>query len=107
LLLYAGFQTLDRTACETQQVAREAPPLGGWRVNTSLYYGFGDHLGSTSVVVDGSGETTGSQLYKAWGASRYNNGTLKTTFKYTGQRDPKGAQSESEAGSISTMPDGA
>jgi len=71
-----------------QRVAREAPPLGGWRVNTSSpYYGFSDHLGSTSVIVSVAGEVIGSQLYKAWGTSRYTSGTLNTSFKYTGQRE--------------------
>ncbi len=59
-----------------------------WRVNTSSpYYGLSDHLGSTSMLVDVAGEVIGSQLYKAWGASRYTSGTLNTTYKYTGQRE--------------------
>jgi RHS repeat-associated protein len=60
-----------------------------WRVGDSnLYYGFGDHLGSTSVSVDASdGSIAGTELYEAWGGERYTSGSLYTTFKYTGQRE--------------------
>ena len=59
-----------------------------WRVGeVGLYFGFGDHLGSTSVAVDAdTGNITGSELYKAWGGERYTYGSLNTDYKYTGQR---------------------
>jgi RHS repeat-associated protein len=57
-----------------------------WRINGTPYFGFSDHLGSTSVTVDVNGEIVGNELYKAWGGERYTNGSTQTTFKYTGQR---------------------
>ncbi len=47
----------------------------------------GDHLGSTSLVYDGS--QTIRQGYKAWGERRFILGgeELPTTFRYTGQRE--------------------
>ncbi len=47
----------------------------------------GDHLGSTSLVYDGS--ETIRQGYKAWGERRFILGAeeLPTTFRYTGQRE--------------------
>jgi RHS repeat-associated protein len=47
----------------------------------------GDHLGSTSLVYDGS--ETIRQGYKAWGERRFILGgeELPTTFRYTGQRE--------------------
>ena len=58
-----------------------------WRVGeVGLYFGFGDHLGSTSVAVDAdTGNITGSELYKAWGEN-VTYGSLNTDYKYTGQR---------------------
>jgi len=46
----------------------------------------GDHLGSTSIVYDG---TIKGQGYKAWGERRFVVGgeNLPTTFRYTGQRE--------------------
>ncbi len=47
----------------------------------------GDHLGSTSLVYDGSQAIR--QGYKAWGERRFILGAeeLPTTFRYTGQRE--------------------
>ncbi len=53
----------------------------------------GDHLGSTSKVVNFDGLTEHSQqMYKPWGEKRYPTGapTLPTTFRYTGQRSETG-----------------
>jgi RHS repeat-associated protein len=47
----------------------------------------GDHLGSTSKVVDENGQVVpgGLRLYKAWGELRYESGILPTQYRYTGQ----------------------
>jgi RHS repeat-associated protein len=58
-----------------------------WRINGTPYFGFSDHLGSTSVTVDINGAIVGNELYKAWGGERYSLGSIQTTFKYTGQRE--------------------
>jgi RHS repeat-associated protein len=57
-----------------------------WRVNGTLYFGFSDHLSSTSITVDVNGTIVGNELYNAWGGERYTWGSINTTFKYTGQR---------------------
>jgi RHS repeat-associated protein len=55
------------------------------RDNGTLYYLFGDHLGSTSVSYRASDGQTTRQLYKPWGESRYTSGTMPTKYTYTGQ----------------------
>ncbi len=63
---------------------------GGARVavrtgSSTLNFILTDHLGSTSVTTDSNGATPVTQLYNAWGESRYASGTLPTRFTYTGQ----------------------
>lgn len=54
--------------------------------NNQTFYLFGDHLGSTSLVVDSSGNPVSEQRYKAWGELRYEWGTTVSDYTYTGQR---------------------
>jgi RHS repeat-associated protein len=51
-----------------------------------LYFLHSDHLGSTSLTTDSSGNVVARQLYDAWGNIRYVTGTLPTDIAYTGQR---------------------
>jgi RHS repeat-associated protein len=51
-----------------------------------LYFLHSDHLGSTSLTTDASGNAVARQLYDAWGNIRYVTGTLPTDIGYTGQR---------------------
>jgi RHS repeat-associated protein len=53
---------------------------------TTLNWLFGDHLGSTSITTDSSGNKIAELRYKTWGETRYTYGTTPTTFKFTGQR---------------------
>ncbi len=55
------------------------------RTSSGVRYIFGDHLGSTSITADGSGNNPIRQLYKAWGEVRYSSGSLPTKYAYTGQ----------------------
>jgi len=55
------------------------------RTNGTLNYILGDHLGSTSLVTDSSGNVISQQYYKAWGETRYASGTSPTKYQYTGQ----------------------
>jgi RHS repeat-associated protein len=50
-----------------------------------LNYIVGDHLGSTSLVTDASGNTVSELRYKAWGEVRFNSGVSPTRYQYTGQ----------------------
>jgi RHS repeat-associated protein len=43
----------------------------------------GDHLGSTSIAVNGNGTPVGTQLYYAWGETRA--GSVPTKYQFTGQ----------------------
>jgi RHS repeat-associated protein len=69
--------------------------LGGQRVamrvdaggESTVYYLHGDHLGSTSLVVDDTGAEVARQLYYPYGEVRHGAGSLPTDFGYTGQRD--------------------
>ena len=51
-----------------------------------LFFLHGDHLNSTSLTTDASGNSVARQLYDAWGNVRYVTGTLPTDIGYTGQR---------------------
>ena len=59
------------------------------RVDGTLYFILGDHLGSTSVVTDGGGVVKGTQGYYpyalsgAGGETRYTSGSLFTDRLYT------------------------
>jgi RHS repeat-associated protein len=45
----------------------------------------GDHLGSTSVRADAGGTKLGELRYSAWGATRYEDGAILTSYRFTGQ----------------------
>ena len=55
------------------------------RTGGTLYYMLGDHLGSTSLVTDASGNVVSQQQYKSWGETRYASGNTPTKYQYTGQ----------------------
>ena len=57
------------------------------RVGATLSYLFGDHLGSTSITADASGNVSGELRYLPFGETRYENGQTPTSFRYTGQRE--------------------
>jgi RHS repeat-associated protein len=56
------------------------------RVDGTLTWLLGDHLGSTSVTADASGAFQSEIRYTAFGETRYENGTTPTDYQYTGQR---------------------
>ena len=56
------------------------------RRNGVLYYLAGDHLGSTSVVIDATGNKVAENRYKPYGEQRWSDGTLPTDYRFTGQR---------------------
>jgi RHS repeat-associated protein len=71
--------------------------IGGVRVAmrdsglaSNPYFLLGDHLGSTSITADSGGSFVAEIRYKAWGESRYSNGTTPTSFHFTGQREESG-----------------
>jgi RHS repeat-associated protein len=91
--VYAG--ALEVTITGTQRITKSyyfaGSQLIALRVYTAptssvLYYLHGDHLGSTSLTTDASGNAVARQLYDAWGNIRYVTGTLPTDIGYTGQR---------------------
>ncbi len=55
------------------------------RVNGALYFLLSDHLGSTSLTTDASGNVISELRYTAWGQVRYSSGTTPTQYTYTGQ----------------------
>ena len=55
---------------------------------STVYYLFGDHLGSTAITADASsGSRVGELRYKPWGENRYTWGTTYTNRHFTGQLD--------------------
>ncbi|MBI3151966.1 MAG: RHS repeat-associated core domain-containing protein [Chloroflexi bacterium] len=59
----------------------------GVRTGSTLTYLLGDHLGSTSLTTDASGNFVSELRYKPWGETRYSSGTTATSYRYTGQRE--------------------
>jgi len=57
------------------------------RENSTVYYLLTDHLGSTAITANSSGNRVAELRYKAWGETRYADGTTPTTFRFTGQRE--------------------
>jgi RHS repeat-associated protein len=55
------------------------------RTNGTLNYLLGDHLGSTSLTTNASGQVVSELGYKAWGETRYASGNTLTNYQYTGQ----------------------
>jgi RHS repeat-associated protein len=45
----------------------------------------GDHLGSTSVRANAGGTKLGELRYSAWGVTRYEDGAILTSYRFTGQ----------------------
>jgi hypothetical protein len=43
----------------------------------------GDHLGSTAITANSSGNKVAELRYKPWGSTRYNDGTTPTSYRYT------------------------
>ncbi|MBL8061759.1 MAG: RHS repeat-associated core domain-containing protein [Anaerolineales bacterium] len=55
------------------------------RANGTLYFLLGDHLGSTSLTTNDSGNVVSEMRYTPWGEVRYNAGVTPTDYTYTGQ----------------------
>ena len=55
-----------------------------------VYYLHTDHLGSTSLTTDDSGELVAEQRYYPYGEVRWSNRTLPTDRQFTGQRREQG-----------------
>ena len=55
------------------------------RKGGTLYFMLSDHLGSTSLTTDASGNVISELRYTAWGEVRYNSGVTPTQYQYTGQ----------------------
>jgi RHS repeat-associated protein len=74
----------------TTVMARKYYYAAGQRVamrsNGVLYYLHADHLGSTSLTTDSSGDVVAEQRYLPYGETRWVTGTLPTDFTFTGQR---------------------
>jgi len=51
----------------------------------TVEYMLGDHLGSTSLTADATGNIVAELRYKAWGEVRYSSGNTPTKYQYTGQ----------------------
>jgi RHS repeat-associated protein len=55
------------------------------KVGSTVHYLLGDHLGSTSLTTDASGNVMSELRYSAWGGVRYSSGSTPTDYTYTGQ----------------------
>lgn len=59
----------------------------GYASDNGLFYVHADHLGSTAITANASGGKYGELRYKAFGETRYTDGTTPTTYRFTGQRE--------------------
>jgi len=57
------------------------------RAGGVVYYLHGDHLGSVSLVTDAAGRAHARRLFRPYGGTRWQAGTLPTDFGFTGQRE--------------------
>ena len=57
------------------------------REDSTLYWLFPDHLGSTNITANSSWTKVAEMRYKPWGETRYTSGTTPTDFHYTGHRE--------------------
>jgi RHS repeat-associated protein len=55
------------------------------RTNGTLNYLLGDHLGSTSLTTNASGQVVSELRYTAWGEVRHASGNTPTKYSFTGQ----------------------
>ena len=55
-----------------------------------VYYLLGDHLGSTSLVLNADGTVHSQARYYPYGGTRWTAGTLPTDYRFTGQRRESG-----------------
>ena len=55
-------------------------------INGTLYYLINDGLSSVSVALTSTGTVQAVQLFAPWGSLRYSNGSMPTSFGFTGQR---------------------
>jgi len=55
------------------------------RYGSTVYYLLGDHLGSTTLTVTGSGAKYAEQRYYPWGDTRYPYWKTPTAYQFTGQ----------------------
>ena len=55
-----------------------------------VYYPLGDHLGSTSLVLNAGGTVHSQARYYPYGETRWTAGTLPTDYRFTGQRRESG-----------------
>ena len=53
------------------------------RENDTLFYLLSDHLGGTNITTDAAGNKVAEMRYKAYGETRYNEGTTPTSYHYT------------------------
>ena len=56
------------------------------KTNSTLSYLLSDELGSSTIVLTSSGSTQAVQLFAPYGSIRYSQGTMPTTYNFTGQR---------------------
>jgi RHS repeat-associated protein len=86
-LYVAGIYEVDKLSGGTVEHTRTYYPVAGaMRVDGTLYFMLRDHLGSTSMVTDASGNIVGQQRYYPFGETRYTSGTMYTDKLFTGQR---------------------
>jgi RHS repeat-associated protein len=83
IFVSASYQVKDPAG---QAIVTKYYEGGAFRVGNTLYYGLGDHLGSTSVTVAANGAKFAEMRYTAWGEVRFTSGATPTDRTYTGQR---------------------
>jgi len=87
-----GVYELDKTSGgSVTRTVTYYPAAGAIRVDGTLYYTLKDHLGSASVVTDGTnGNILGEQRYNPFGETRVPTGSMFTDKLFTSQREMAG-----------------
>ena len=90
-LYVAGIYEVDKNSGGTVTGTKTYyPAAGAMRIGSTLYFVLKDHLGSSSVVTDASGNTVGEERYYPFGQTRLTTGTMLTDKLFTGQREITG-----------------
>ena len=85
-MLRAGFEWTGSTSTLIKYFYAGAQRVA-MKQGSTVYYLFGDHLGSTAITASSAGAKLGELRYKPWGESRYTWGTTYTNRHFTGQLD--------------------
>jgi len=80
-------QEMDGTTATVRKYYSAGAVRVAMRQNGEVSYLLSDHLGGTNLTLDAAGNKVAELRYRAWGETRFSQGSTLTTYRYTGQRE--------------------